>query len=239
MITKPFKRTYRPNKHPSSGYEVHSLYAIDGQRYIDSFKIIQKDLINLFDFVYPSDDNKSTYSIRIQDIYVRACIEVEANLNAILKENVYQKKEKGFWNIADFFKVDKTHFLSEYTVTIPHWEGKNQTITPFANWVNSPTLDWFKDYHGIKHDKYVNFRNANLLNAVTAVTANLILLSSQFNIFELTSVWQIYINDDSRTKLGLGGYFLVTFPEFVEDDMYNFDWNIIKDKPEPFQNLSF
>ena len=135
--------------------------------------------------------------------------------------------------------MDKTHFLSEYTVTIPHWEGKNQTITPFANWVNSPTLDWFKDYHGIKHDKYVNFRNANLLNAVTAVTANLILLSSQFNIFELTSVWQIYINDDSRTKLGLGGYFLVTFPEFVEDDMYNFDWNIIKDKPEPFQNLSF
>lgn len=237
MIIKPYKRTFRPNKKDcSSAYHRDSRFAKDGQRYIDAFKIIQKDLLTLFDYVYPSDANKATYSMRIQDIYVRSCIEVEANLIAILSENGYHKQN---FKMIDFQKVDSTHLLSQYKVDVPHWDGENKTILPFSAWAQGAPLKWYQSYNKLKHEKYQYFDHANLLNAVTAVCANIVLLSSQFNIFELNSIWHIYSGGDNPKKLGIGGYFHITFPITPLELMYDFDWSTIKSEMEPFSRLDF
>jgi hypothetical protein len=74
------------------------------------FLILLKDLQELFDYVEPADKNLSCYSYRIHALSRRACVEVEANCKAILKENGYTKS--GDWNMGDYKKIEKTHLLS-------------------------------------------------------------------------------------------------------------------------------
>lgn len=236
MIYKPFYSTYRKNIHLTDTSYIYDLrYADHGQRYIDSFKAIQKDLLNLFEYVHPCDSNKSTYSLRIQDIYVRACIEVEANFTAIMSENGYFRTN---FNMNDFCKVNKTHFLSDFMVTIPQWEGMLKTINPFSDFKSGSYLQWYRSYNKLKHERYKHFENANLINAITAVCANLVLLSSQFYIFELGNRWQMWVDGD-ETLLGIGGYFHVKFPVIENDLLYDYDWNELKNKENPFCKLDF
>ena len=71
------------------GYLLHPKYASDPQHYIRAFLLIQEDLLKLFEYVEPCDENSDTISLRIQELLTRVCIEIEANFTAILKENTY------------------------------------------------------------------------------------------------------------------------------------------------------
>jgi hypothetical protein len=54
-------------------------------------------------YVEPADKNLECYSYRIHALLLRACIELEANCKAILKENGYSKG--GNWKIDDYKKI--------------------------------------------------------------------------------------------------------------------------------------
>lgn len=92
--SKPFHRNYRgfanvPNSgHSQGAYIVDPNYAESPEHYVRAFLLIQKDLENLFEYVEPADDNLDTYSFRIHELFLRSCIEIEANFKAILKENI-------------------------------------------------------------------------------------------------------------------------------------------------------
>jgi hypothetical protein len=58
---------------------------------------MQKDLLELFDFIEPDDKNQDVYSYRIHARHMRAAIEVEANCKAILAEDGYAKPSD--WNM--------------------------------------------------------------------------------------------------------------------------------------------
>lgn len=237
MINRPFKRTYRPNRETSSLYEHDERFAINGRQYIENFKLIQKDLLHLFDYVEPCEENKTTFSMRIHELYVRACIEVESNFVAILKENDYSKH--GNWNIVDFKKINATHLLSKYSIKVPHWHGRDFRFAPFQDWENTDTLFWYQAYNKIKHNKYKDYSKANLFNLLNAVSANLILLSSQFFIHDINLFWDMYNLGNESTHLAIGKYFQITFPDFPDEMKYNFNWQEIKGEPEPFENLQF
>ena len=92
-ITKPYKRTVRQladGSYQRSGnglYVRHAEYAQSPQHYLRAFQIVQKDLVELFDYVEPADANLSCYSHRILELHARCCFEIEANCTAILREN--------------------------------------------------------------------------------------------------------------------------------------------------------
>src|SRR5688572_2139121 len=96
-LSHPFKRTARPFTKGRGygciqcGYVHHVEFAIDPKHYIRAFRIIQKDMLELFDYVEPSDKNLQCYSYRIHELLLRASVEVEANCKAILVENSYVK----------------------------------------------------------------------------------------------------------------------------------------------------
>lgn len=69
----------------------------------------------LFSFVEPADQNLNTYSHRIQQLLTRCCIEVEANLTAILLENGYSKAPNDLI-MRDYRTIEYSHKLSEYEV---------------------------------------------------------------------------------------------------------------------------
>ncbi len=103
-IAKPYRRTVRPfvgGDYATGGtwaYVMHPKFAVDPQHYVRAFLIIQKDLLELFDYIEPADKNLASYSFRVHELLLRVCVEVEANCKAVLKENGYAKL--GMWNIS-------------------------------------------------------------------------------------------------------------------------------------------
>ncbi|STX41496.1 Uncharacterised protein [Legionella donaldsonii] len=225
-ITKPVYRTYRPST--GSAYIEDPRYATDALHYIKAFLLIQKDLLQLFDYIEPSDINLNTYSFRIHELLIRSCIEVEANFKAIFLANNYPHLKPKDWNIISYSDLNQTHKLSSYRIVIPNWHGKIKSIVPFASFkkddlkLKSPY--WYKAYNETKHDRHEKFTSATLKNLMGAVTGLLAVLSSQFytNDFSSSNPELCFENPMyENTEEGIGGYFRVQFPIFPKKDCYD------------------
>lgn len=125
-VTKAYYRTARQfvnGNYYAAGedYVVHPAYAVRPENYIRAFELIQKDLLSLFESVEPADQNLATYSFRMHELLMRTCIELEANFKAILAANNYSNT--GRLNITDYYKINTSHYLSDYEVRLPYWTG--------------------------------------------------------------------------------------------------------------------
>ena len=104
-VTCPYRRTCRQfvdGSYSEGGrwqYMLHPKFAQAPEHYVRAFLLLLKDLQELFDYIEPADKNLHCYSYRIHALLLRACVEVEANCKAILKENGYSKSDN--WNMDD------------------------------------------------------------------------------------------------------------------------------------------
>ena len=226
-------------------YLLHPKFAKDPRHYVRAFLLLQGDLQDLFAFVEPADENLRTYSHRIQQLLMRACIEVEANLTAILVENRYQKAS-GNLTMTDYRLVNASHRLSAYEVRIPEWKGSLGSRRPFASWEQGDSsLSWYKAYNKSKHDRHESFRLATFNSLIDAMCGLVVVLSSQFFDEDYSSVAKSlnissdysYGTDDGMNS-AIGGYFRVAFPsDWPEDDCYDFDWGALKGLDDPFDEF--
>lgn len=231
-INRPYFRTcrqFRDGSYAEGGkakYIELPQYAKNAQHYIRAFILIQKDLLDLFDYIEPADQNLATYSFRIHELLLRACVEVEANFKAILRENGYKKHEKN-WNITDYQKIEGSHFLSSYQITIPYWDGKHNTVKPFEEFSSENKLSWYSAYNNTKHDRYENFKSASFKNLISAVAGLLALLSSQFYTRDFSPSNTLLAISDGKndgTEAGIGEYFRIKFPDIPFEERYSFDY---------------
>lgn len=252
---KPFHRNFRgivdgPNTGYSQwAYIVDREYAEAPEHYVRAFLLIQSDLKRLLEFIEPSDHNLNTYSYRIHELLMRTCIEIEANFKAILKENIYNptdrdgniRPEKN-WNIHDYRKVNKTHHLSSYKVYIPIWEGTQSRFEPFAQWTNTSELFWYQAYNKCKHDRKLEFKEANFHNLLNSVAGLLVLLSSQFRTVDFSPGEESITAGNSyySTEPALGGFFHIEFPiDWSDDEKYDFNWSDLKLQADRFQKIDY
>jgi hypothetical protein len=139
---------------------------------------LESDLIKVFEYVEPCTDNSLTYSFRLYEILLRAATEFESNCKAVLTTNGYEKN--GSFNIIDYFKLESAMKLSEYELRLSNWGPEPLLIRPMMQWSTSHTLDWYKAYNNVKHNRSSQFQSASLLHAVKAVGSVLCLLYAQF-----------------------------------------------------------
>lgn len=256
-FSKPFHRNYRGFVNgPNSGYSqwayiVDRSYSECPEHYVRAFLLIQSDLQRLFEFVEPSDRNFDTYSYRIHELFMRTCIEIEANFKAILKENIYNPKDRNGdpvpekrWNIHNYRKVNTTHHLSAYKVHVPIWDGTQSVFHPYAQWVaTTGVVPWYQAYNKSKHDRRIEFREANFRNLLNSVTGLLVLLSSQFGTQDFAPGNTLLgVSTDSyySTEPALGGFFHIEFPDdWSDEEKYSFDWSELKKQPERFQKIDY
>jgi len=245
-IKKPFRRTVRQFKDGSYSeggrwrYIRHSRFATEPEHYIRAFIVIQKDLIELFDFIEPSDTNLQCYSYRVHELFMRTCIEIEANFKAILSENGYTRS--GDWNMGDYRKCEASHRLSSYEVKLPVWQGTQHTLRPFAAWASGGSLGWYQDYNAAKHSRHGNFAKANFSNLLHAVAGLVSVLSAQFWTEDFSPSAGLLALEGSWDGLegAVGGYFRVKFPDdWPDPDRYEFDWQTLEKDPDPFQSYSY
>jgi hypothetical protein len=245
-VPKPFKRTIRQfadGKYAEGGrwrYIRHPGFAQDPEHYVRAFGVIQKDLLELFDFVEPSDLNLQCYSYRIHELFMRTCIEIEANFKAILTENGYTRS--GDWNMSDYKKCEASHLLSSYEIKLPVWQGTQHTHRPYASWASGGTLSWYQDYNAAKHSRHGNFWKANLSNLLESLAALVSLLSAQFwtEDFSPSSGYLALQSSWDGLDEAIGGYFRVRFPQnFPASERYDFDWGALETTSEPIQRFSY
>jgi len=245
-VGKPFRRTARQLKdgsyaHSGNGaYVKHPDFAKDPDRYVRAFLVLQKDLLTLFDYIEPADANHKTYSFRVHELYMRTCMEIEANFRAILTENGYAAA--GDWKLTDFRKVEVTHYLSQYSVRVPYWTGPSNVIEPFKNWTAPKEPFWYSEHHAAKHSRHVNFEKANLLNLISAMAGMVALLSAQFHTEDFSpQASRLIINTiNDGYEEAIGGYFQVKFPKNVPAaDRYDFEWEKLAKTPDPIASYGY
>lgn len=245
-VIRPYRRTYRQfldGRYTEGGrarYVLHSEFANSPAQYVRAFLLLLKDLKDVFDYVEPADVNLSCYSYRIHALLVRACVEVEANCKAILKENGYTKT--GDMNMGDYRKIDVTHRLSSYEVKVPYWNGSDYVRRPFKPWSIGGSLPCYQAYNTTKHDRHIEFEEATFEHLMDACCGVLVILSSQFGEEDFTPGDTLISvggpNDGMET--GIGGYFRVKFPnDWPLELRYDFDWQILKDESDPFQTIDY
>ncbi len=253
---KPFHRNYRPMiDGPNSAYTdwsyiVDRQYAKSPEHYVRAFLLIQSDIQRLFEFIEPSDTNLSVFSYRIHELFMRTCIEIEANFKAILSENIFTPLDKNgaprpekLWKIHDYKKTNITHHLSGYKVHIPIWEGANSTFTPFKEWDIQQELSWYQAYNKSKHDRQSSFKEANLNNLLNAVSGLVALLSAQFRTQDFSpgsTVLSVSTDSYYTTEPALGGFFHIEFPSnWTDAEKYDFDWSVLKKASDRFLKIDY
>ena len=247
-IPKPFHRTVRQlsdGSYAGSGngrYVRHPDYATDAHLYMRSYLLIQKDLLELFDYVDPSDRNLTTYSHRINALLMRACVEVEANCKAVLRDNGYGAGT-GRWNMGDYKKIEASHRMSGYKVLIPGWHGVRNIRRPFEPWSAAPSgaLPWYEAYHATKHDRHAEFERASLENLTDAVCGLVALLWAQFRDEGGGPDVLVAESPADDFESSIGEFFRVLPPDDWDRALrYDFDWhNTLSKERVPFQQFDY
>jgi hypothetical protein len=246
-IHRPFRRTVRQfvDGSYSEGarwqYVLHPKYAEAPEHYVRAFLVIQKDLLNLFDFIEPDEVNLQSYSFRTHEVLLRACVEVEANCKAILKENGYKKG--GNWTMQDYVKVEGSHRLSSYTAKVPVWQGAAAIRRPFEAWATRGSLPWYSAYNDTKHDRYSAFRRASFGNVIDAIAGLAILMSAQFWTHDFgPGAWLLALEGGHKDGMeaAIGDNFRVAFPnDWPIQERYDFKWQDLEMESDPFQLYAY
>ncbi len=253
-MRKPYHRTFRRIKeganagHSERMYIRDADYARSPQHYVRAYKLIQKDLQKLFEFIEPSDSALDVYSYRIHELLMRTCIEVEANFRAILDENDYTPNTDRFdnpiYNIRVYKKVEVSHRLSSYIVKLPTWNGPEKVWQPYRAWQNDGVLEWYRAYNESKHQRHENFSHANFGMLMSAICGLLVLLSAQFKQEDFSSGPDGIIvggaEENNDMEHAIGGLFRIRFPDdWAEGDLYDFNWGDLVDEPEKFEKFDY
>ena len=244
-IERPYFRTARQLADGSMRSGGNGLYVKDTRfarspkYYLRSYLLLQKDLLELFDYIEPAERNLPTFSARIHALLIRACIEVEANLRAILTENGYLKNRR--LTMADYRKIDASHRLSGFRVILPTWQGAGDARAPFEAWANQGSLPWYQRYNDAKHNRQDAFSNATFQDMLDAVCGCLVVLSAQFHLedFETVSYLVTENGPGDGTEIAIGDYFRVAFPDWPVEDRYSILWEDLQRQEAPFSKYPY
>lgn len=252
-VDTPFHRIARPHADglytPGGRWVMvrHPAYADRPHRWVRAYLLLQDDLLQYLESVEPSDGNLQTHSLRSADLLIRTCIEVEANLTAILRANTYSKLSSLNMK-GDYFRIEKTHFLSQYKVQFPYWDGAQRTRQPFQAWERGQyeRVPWYHAYNKVKHDRAEQLPEATFQHLTDAWCGLMAVLTSQFLFEDFSPAHdRLAIGGyqgvfDRDFEPAIGSYLGVKLPDHVPtDDRYDFDWAKLRDLDNPFARFDY
>ena len=144
--------------------------------------------------------------------------------------------------MGDYKKLERTHLLSSYEVSVPNWSGTGATRSPFSPWSTGGSLPWYDAYNTTKHDRHSEFERATFENLIDACCGLLVVLSAQFetNDFSPGNTLLAIQGSSDGMESGIGGYFRVRFPpDWPMALRYDFDWQALKTETDPFQTFDY
>jgi hypothetical protein len=179
----PVLRNYQPGTYYKRIWRPGIINTILDETITQSFislKILLNKLELLFETIEPDIGNLQVYGLKIREVLLLACMEVESGWVAVLKENQYSSSRNT--TTQDYFKLCKPMLLDAYEIQLQQYPNY-PAFTPFNNWNPArPTasLLWYDAYNKTKHDREANLNVATLETAITAVAAVYVMFHAQF-----------------------------------------------------------
>ncbi len=179
---------YKRMWHPPNYLSPESLIS-NPESYTQSLVVIElliKKMNELFLTIEPTQKNVHVFGLKIRELLLLACMEVEASWKGVLKEHKYIKNSKQRCNTKDYVKLLEPMCLANYTLALrsyPHFPR----FQPFSCWSQSQnrstkSLYWYNAYNKTKHDREAYLPEATLLNAIHSVGAVVVMFCAQFGI---------------------------------------------------------
>lgn len=251
-LDRPYYRIVRPNARGDwyGDYIFDPRYSRNWSSSIRALELVIIDFKKICQYVDPCDENFTTFSHRIYELFFRACTEFESNCKDILKANHYILKDsKGntrdekWWNVNDYKKINAACKLHDYKISFIFWNsGQGTFLEPFRNLGpgGSASLVWYDIYSNLKHNRDAHFFDASLGNLIDAIAALIVVLFAQysvqiFNPYQIVSSWD-YTNDILYTPDSIFG---IKPPNMLSGECYSFDWEKVKLLPDPFRVFTF
>lgn len=157
---------------------------MDKRNLISGYYLLEQDLKEILTFVEPTLENFSTYSHRLYALFIRACMEFEANCKAALQENNFAIPD--YPNINTYYSIhnyEQYKSINQYAIKLQVSEEID--LIPLNSWTKTKGPQWYRDYNKVKHARMTEFTKANLENVLNAVSAVYILLFARFGISAL------------------------------------------------------
>lgn len=224
-------------------YVLDREYCSERSDLIRYYNFLQKNVLNIFDYIEPSSFNLKTFSPKNYQILSNICMEVENNFKGILNANNYTGTNSNY-NMQDYKKIKSFMKLSEYEVKL-NFRTDIDEIKPFINFTNGTRLEWYQEYKEVKHDRTREFNKASLENVLKALAGLYVVLKAQFGIYSDISGEPYSLN---FLQAGSGVYNpqnalpifeIIKYPDWLDEEVYNFDWSEVCLKANKFRQINF
>ncbi len=148
----------------------------------NAYKRLEKEVLELSEYIHISDDQLGVYSLKIGDLLVRTAIEAETLVKLLYHENGGTKLNgKDLYFDTDCFKLleDKWTLSKKVIyITSPSFFLKEfKSLCPLhkAYKRGSSSSNWQRAYQAVKHDRVNNQKSGNIGNLLLALGALYIL----------------------------------------------------------------
>ncbi|MFC3150609.1 hypothetical protein ACFOEK_06205 [Litoribrevibacter euphylliae] len=142
----------------------------------------EEDIDRLFRYIEPSEHNFSVYSVELTRLYLAICSEIDVLLKAYCTLLDADSNPSKINEYAEVIILSKRTLFSE-TVNLQRF---GISMTPFAKWEQRSTPIWWKKHNGVKHNRDINFKDANLGNVLNSFAALYVL--NLYYYHELNSI---------------------------------------------------
>ena len=240
MYEKPFYRIYRPNKLKDYDYILEDEYCTERVDLIKYYNFLQKQVVEIFDYIYPCQKNMNTFSSKNYQILGNICMEVENNFKGIICANSYNKTVQTL-NMNDYNKLNKYLKLSDYELSL-RFSKDIIRFRPFKNFLDeNKKIEWYQSYNSSKHNRTKDIDKATLENVLNALGGLNILLRAQFYCYydiinnnnTLLSYLQLQ-NGVFNSQNSLSIFEIINEPNWKDYEKYNFEWKELKECNERF-----
>jgi hypothetical protein len=132
------------------------------------FLALESDVVRLARFIEFREDNFSTYSIEIARLLMAAAAEVDVVAKLVCKKLAPESRPRKINGYASVILQAADPKLPALTILIPRY---GLTLKPWISWTPETPPLWWTAYNKVKHHRDTGFKEANLGNALNAVSA--------------------------------------------------------------------
>lgn len=218
--SRALTRIWRPGLYFK--YELEMIQRRPNANAVAAFELIERDLRTLFQYVEPSAGNLSCFSMRLYEVLLRACTEVESLFRLALGE-LDLGKDETMIRYSDFEGPMK---LSEYVISIPGCDIPS--FRPFESFSakerSKRSPSWYRSYNSVKHNRYDAFSDASLANALRAAGGLYALLYAQ--IGDVNKVYATVIGA-AQSKRQENLFVAETIPTWPDSECYEQECDVV------------
>lgn len=152
--------------------------------YWNIYQRLEQELVELSDVIFIDDAQINVFSMRIADLLMRTCVEIEAISKKLYVDNggTIIDEKKMYFDKVCIDLLERKWLLSKKVVfvtcpTLYFNDDSNKILTPLlhANIFGPNSADWAVAYQAIKHSRINNLSQGNIKLFIRALAALYIL----------------------------------------------------------------